>query len=602
MADLTDIESAQSVKIVGSDSGGEETTPLAINSDGSVNTAAEIRASQTSGFYPDPHSYEASTDQNIRVDSDNNLQTRSEVFVDAGSIRDDFSGSSLTSILTGSATFTNGSTNVVGVGTDFGSSVGKKNYIKASSAADSAFCRVLTIISDTELELESPYTGATATATITFSQWQPSTANSGTVSVANSLVTLASGTLNGGSSKITRSVDYCPLSMYVDLSISQRITNQTIIVGMASEDDEKKVQLVFDGTDISTVKFRTASSSNVNDIQETIIIIPGLLGSATRLAYQLDMTPAGAAVSINGIVKAVHRTHIPGPYDVMNAIVSTVNTAVVTATLVTVDSIFISNVDQLQVNNTFTGAPLKVQVIGAPQLNYSSFSYGTIATAAVTRVAVRKTAYTEQTVNAQRSIISSSANDSAVGTGARKVVITYYDQNLAGPFEEEITLNGTTAVNIVATNICYIEKMVVTNAGSTGSNVGIISLKAAINNGGVTIGTIAATDNQTFWAHHYVATGAVCNVTGISVSHNGTAIGSGGLFSLLAKGLSASDLVDRQVSDFIRLFGQSSTVTRTYFSPVVINGPAKLTLAVAPESSSSLTFYASMDFYEPVST
>lgn len=602
MADLTDIQSSQSVKIVGSDNAGVETTPLVINDDGSANVSAEVNAAQTSGFYPDPNSYQQSTNQDLRIDSDSNLQVRAEVFVDAGSIRDDFSGSSLITTLAGTATFTNGSTTVVGISTTFGSDVGKKNYVKASSAANSAFGRVLSITSDTELELEVPYTGATTTATISFAHWKPELISSGTIAVASSLVTLASGTLSGAKSAITRAVDYCPLSMYVDLAISQRITNQTIIVGLQSEDGEKKIQLIFDGIDISTAKFKTTSSSNASDSQETTIIIPGLPGSAARLAYQLDLTPGGAAISINGIVKAVHRTHIPGPYDIMDAIVSVANAAVVTNTNVTVDTIFISNVDQLQVNNTFTGAPLKVQVIGAPQLNYSAFSYGTVATAATTRVVVRKTTYTEQTVNALRSIVSSSALDTAVGTGARAVVITYFDQNLAGPFEEEVTLNGTTAVNIAASNICYIEKMVVFTAGSTESNAGLISLRAGVGGAGATIGTIAATDNQTFWAHHYVAAGAVCNVTGISVSHNGTAVGSGAVFSLLAKGLSVSNLVDRQISDFIRLFGQSSTITRPYSSPIVINGPAKLTLAVAPDATTATTFRASMDFYEPVST
>lgn len=38
MADLTDIQAAQSVKIIGADTGGVETTPLAVNTDGSINT------------------------------------------------------------------------------------------------------------------------------------------------------------------------------------------------------------------------------------------------------------------------------------------------------------------------------------------------------------------------------------------------------------------------------------------------------------------------------------------------------------------------------------------------------------------------------------
>ena len=46
MADLSDIQAAQSVKIIGSDSLGSETTPVSSNGNGKLNTAeisAELR-------------------------------------------------------------------------------------------------------------------------------------------------------------------------------------------------------------------------------------------------------------------------------------------------------------------------------------------------------------------------------------------------------------------------------------------------------------------------------------------------------------------------------------------------------------------------------
>jgi hypothetical protein len=124
----------------------------------------------------------------------------------------------------------------------------------------------------------------------------------------------------------------------------------------------------------------------------------------------------------------------------------------------------------------------------------ADFTFGDITTSALTRVLVKRTAYTEQTTNAQRSIASASTNDTAAGTGARTVKIEYLDQTGAGPFTETVTLNGTTYVNTVATNICFIEQITVLTAGSTGSNVGILTLKAATGGGGTTIGTIAAGD------------------------------------------------------------------------------------------------------------
>ena len=229
----------------------------------------------------------------------------------------------------------------------------------------------------------------------------------------------------------------------------------------------------------------------------------------------------------------------------------------------------------------------------------ADFAFGQVSTAALTTVAVRKTAYTEQTSNAQRSVASSSANDTSAGTGARQVTIYYLDSTGAGPFEEVVTLNGTTYVDTTATDICFINRMVVTSAGSTLTNAGTITLKAATVGGGATIGTITAGDKQTMWAHHYVPTGKVANVTGIACSHNGTTVGSGGVFALNAQTLGVSTALNIQVSDFVRLYGQSSNVYRNYQSPIIISGPSRLTIFVTPESTSALTYRASIDFFQP---
>lgn len=229
----------------------------------------------------------------------------------------------------------------------------------------------------------------------------------------------------------------------------------------------------------------------------------------------------------------------------------------------------------------------------------ADFSFGDVNTAAVTQVPVRRTAYTEQTVNAQRSIVSTSALDTAAGTGARTVRLTYLDQTGAGPFTETITLNGVTPVNTVATNICFIEKIEVLTAGSGGVNAGILNLKAATAGGGVTVWSINATDNQTFGAHHYVPTGKICNITGMSCGHNGTVVGSGALFFLRARLIGVANAAIVQVSDFVRLYGQSSTFSRTYQSPIKVTGPAFIEMRVTPESSSALIYRGAMDFFQP---
>lgn len=231
----------------------------------------------------------------------------------------------------------------------------------------------------------------------------------------------------------------------------------------------------------------------------------------------------------------------------------------------------------------------------------ADFTFGDVASSTTTEKVVRRTTYTEQTTGAQRSFSSASASDdgSPVGTGARTLTVEYYTAAGAGPFTETLTLNGTGCVATVATNIAFIENFRVTTVGSTGSNVGIISMFVNAACGGGTIGTIAATNNQTFWAHHYVPTGKIANVTGISAGSTSTVVGCGALFVLRAKSLTVADAVEAQVSDFVRLYGQSSTFSRTYLSPIKVAGPARLTLYTTPECSSAITYRASIDFFEP---
>lgn len=141
---------------------------------------------------------------------------------------------------------------------------------------------------------------------------------------------------------------------------------------------------------------------------------------------------------------------------------------------------------------------------------------GYCATSATTLKPVLATTYTPQGTNAQRSLVSTSANDAAAGTGAQQVTVTYLDAAFA-LHTEVVTLNGTTPVNTVGANWAYLESMVVTQAGTSGgANAGVISVMTGTAGTGTAWGSIAAPagvgDNQTFWAHHYVPTGVTCYV------------------------------------------------------------------------------------------
>jgi hypothetical protein len=214
---------------------------------------------------------------------------------------------------------------------------------------------------------------------------------------------------------------------------------------------------------------------------------------------------------------------------------------------------------------------------------------------------VRATAYIEPSSNAQRSIKSSSASDSSAGVGARTLEITYLDSTGAGPYTEVVTLNGTTAVNTVATNICFIEKVIVKTVGSTLVNVGTISLYTTTGGGGTVIGTIgvgnlvAATgDNRTLWGHHYVPTGKTASLATYIISAESGGSGTNATFFFRSTALPVSSNAEVVISDLILVTGP---LVRQLAIPIRVIGPAKV-VAYGIPGGNNVRLNASFDFSE----
>jgi len=240
-----------------------------------------------------------------------------------------------------------------------------------------------------------------------------------------------------------------------------------------------------------------------------------------------------------------------------------------------------------------------LSVVVTPSGSSPAIIYGDVTLNTVTTAAVERTTYTEQSTNFTGSIISSSANDSSAGTGARQVIITYVDQTCATKSTETVTLNGTTAVNLVATNKCFIESIDVSSVGSTGSNVGTISLYTGSGATGTVVGTIGATDNQTFWAHHYVITGKTFNLTSTIAGSTQSTANNGSSWTLKSKKIGVATAVETQINDTITLYGQSSQVTRNYTTAIPVSvGPARVRMYVTTLAGASAIYRGSFDFYE----
>jgi hypothetical protein len=218
---------------------------------------------------------------------------------------------------------------------------------------------------------------------------------------------------------------------------------------------------------------------------------------------------------------------------------------------------------------------------------------GYTSTASTAFVAVMATTYTQQTSNAQRSLVSSSTNDASAGTGARKVRVTYFDEDLAGPFVETVTMNGTTPVNTVATNICFIERMDVVEVGSQASNIGTISLKATTAGGGATVGSIAAGDGETNWCHHYVGVGQVAKLAAVFGNIKGVVNGE---LHLRSSTPTVANTPETTVAPVLLCPpGQQSTIS--FEIPLTIDGPRRLTLYARPKTSDALDWLCGFNYY-----
>lgn len=178
---------------------------------------------------------------------------------------------------------------------------------------------------------------------------------------------------------------------------------------------------------------------------------------------------------------------------------------------------------------------------------------------------MRATAYTEPASAAQRSMASASANDAAAGTGARTVRLTYFDGTGAGPFTEIVTLNGTTPVNTVATNIRFIESLVVLTVGSGGANAGIITLFGSTAGGGGTVGTIgvgnivtAIGDLRTLWCHHYSPINTKVEFSTVVASIQSGGSGTNGRFFIRVSLPLTANSADVPVGDVLLLVGFAS--------------------------------------------
>jgi hypothetical protein len=161
--------------------------------------------------------------------------------------------------------------------------------------------------------------------------------------------------------------------------------------------------------------------------------------------------------------------------------------------------------------------------------------FGNLTAASASEVLLCARGYTEPASEAQRSVVSTSAQDASGGSGAKQVRITYLTSNYVLK-TEDVVLNGTNAVNTVASDIRFIEKFQVIQGAAAAGAIKIMTTTAG---GGSEFCGIGVGTYDAFLCHHYVPAGKTgyvyCWYGSVSDDVN---------FKLLGRALYGANLVD----------------------------------------------------------
>lgn len=217
---------------------------------------------------------------------------------------------------------------------------------------------------------------------------------------------------------------------------------------------------------------------------------------------------------------------------------------------------------------------------------HTTFEHTAFATTATTsRQAIVAGTWNEQSTGSQRSIVSTSGADSAGGTGARKVLIDYIDSSGAS-LTETVTLNGTTPVNTVATDIKWINDLIIIEAGTGLYASGTISLYSGISGGGVVMGQIISGSSKLQSSYYYVPAGKNAYVTRVSM----TTDDKSQTFLQVTEDFSAYGGGSNVTHTKHQIYVERRTADMDFAVPIVLTGGQKFWVEVTPQKTN--TFYS----------
>ena len=296
---------------------------------------ASIIAGLQSDFTPG-YSENSNIPTTIKADPDGNIKTRGNILTDEGSYRINFSNSSL-AVAIPSCTFTNGSNIVTCVSglTNLIYDMHKGVYVYLNADGVSQALQVIDY-NDSTMILESAYLGTGGTGASSRQIINSKIGSGNSLTVINGFAIGTIGTTSGSVFELERDVDVLPLVKQTELSISNRILNQSIQIGFYDDSDtvfgiaRYWAYFVLDGIDATKIRCESARNPNTiptgNEVQSTTITIPNSKTTNQSIRYRVELLFDHVNFWLDGILVAQHYQEVPLPDDILTSTIRCVNT------------------------------------------------------------------------------------------------------------------------------------------------------------------------------------------------------------------------------------------------------------------------------------
>jgi hypothetical protein len=306
------------------------------------------------------------------VDEGGSLVARATVLTDEGTFRANFANSSL-AVAIGSVTIS-GAT-VTGSGF-LGVDLHLNDYFKLDADGESAWVQIESVDSNTQLTLVASYVGGSS-GNASRALVRPYTGSGGSLSVASGQLTLTSGTTNSAITGVARLLDYAPIVARARASVSQRIANQEVHVGLEEDAATPRwfARFLLSGTVNTTVICETGrnptGAPSASETEQTTVTLPALATTATMRDYRVELLTESVRFYIDGAFVAEHVLVVPAQHDPMRHHVEVRNiTGAASSTTVTIDYLTGKNHNKLEVGVTSDTERIVAAAVPAQMVRY----------------------------------------------------------------------------------------------------------------------------------------------------------------------------------------------------------------------------------------